>query len=65
MPDTRDSFLIACSIAFLFGGAVSASTFAVLWLNDKIFDQDEQIKELFSLLEEKDEQIEENADKLN
>ena len=65
MSDTCNSFLIGCFNAFLFSGAVSASTFAVFWLNDKIRDQDEQIEELFSRLEEKDEQIEENADKLN
>ena len=47
------SFLETFSYGVLFGGAAYGFVYGVLWLADKICEQDEQIEELFSRLEEK------------
>ena len=48
----RESFFETISFGILVGGAVFGLLFAAFWLEDKIYDQDEQIEELFSRLEE-------------
>ena len=40
------------SFGILVGGAAFGLLFAALWLEDKIYDQDEQVEELFSRLED-------------
>ena len=49
---TRKSFVETISFGILVGGTAFGLLFAALWLEDKIYDQDEQIEELFSRLEE-------------
>ena len=47
-----NSFLVAFSRGFLIGVAIYGFLCASFWMEDKINDQDEQIEELFSRLED-------------
>ena len=47
-----ESFAEAFSYGFYVGGAVIGFLFGVFWLDDKIRDQDEQIEQLSSRLED-------------
>ena len=49
---TYKTFLGEFLDGFFFGGAVFGFMTAAFWLTDKICDQDEQIEELFSRLED-------------
>ena len=53
----RKSFLKTISYGFLVDGAVYSFIFAAFWIEDKICDQDEQIEELFSRLEDCEEKM--------
>ena len=56
----RKSFLETISFDVLFGGAFFGLLSAAFCLDDKICDQDEQIEELFSRLEDCEEKNAEN-----
>ena len=54
----RESFFETTFFGILVGGAAFGLLFAAFWLEDKINYQDEQIKELFSRLEDCENQLE-------
>ena len=51
------SFLETFSFGFLVGGAVYGLMFAAFWIDDKICDLDEEIKELNSRLEDCEDEL--------